>query len=92
MVVARKLPEQGLLLLADMARDNRLVVLRPRLEEWILAAANEAGLDVRAYGLPRTPRQLHGAINTNLDKFERLLHVLGARLSPRLKTLGELLS
>jgi hypothetical protein len=63
-----------------------------RLEEWILAAANEAGLDVRAYGLPRTPRQLHGAINTNLDKFERLLHVLGFRPSPRLKTLGELLS
>jgi hypothetical protein len=49
-----------------------------RLEEWILAAANEAGLDVRAYGLPRTPRQLHGAINTNLDKFERLYYMCWA--------------
>ena len=70
--------------------DNRLIVLCPRLEEWILKAARDVGMDVRQYNLPNDARRLHGNINISLDKFENLLEDL-KQSSNRLKTLQKLL-
>lgn len=69
---------------------NRLILLRPRLEEWILKAATEARIDVRKYDLPDDAIKLHGEINISLDKFENLLEDL-KNSSNRLKTLKRLL-
>ena len=73
----------------DESNKNRLVVLCPRLEEWILKAAQEAELNVGKYHLPNTPEKLHRVINLDLENFEKLLEDLEG--SKRLKTLGELL-
>ncbi|MFC1937465.1 hypothetical protein ACFLWY_02755 [Chloroflexota bacterium] len=53
--------------------DNYILLLCPRLEEWVLKAAKEASVDVGKYGLPGDAARLHGVININLDKFEKLL-------------------
>ena len=55
------LPEVGLNLLEDDRKHNLVVILRPRLEEWVLAAAGESGLNVDDYGL--NARRLHRVIN-----------------------------
>lgn len=73
----------------DSTNGNLLIILRPRLEEWILGAALEAGRDVRTFGLPNNGKQLHQIINVSLDKFENLLEEL--KTSDRLKTLKRLL-
>jgi hypothetical protein len=53
-----------------------LVVIRPRLEEWLLRTARLAHIDVRDYGLPDEAEKLHGIIDEELDKLDRLLQAL----------------
>ena len=89
MEIVDNLLQHELKVLYDTSRGNYLVVLRPRLEEWILKAAQEASTDVRKYGLPDDAGKLHQEINANLDKFERLIENL--KDSGRLKTLKKLL-
>lgn len=81
--------EHGIKLLRG-GNGNHLIVLCPRLEEWVLKAANEAGIDVAGYDLPNDAGRLHKEINISLDKFEKLLKDLKDS-SSRLKTLKRLL-
>lgn len=83
------LTECDLRVLYDRSNHNYLVVLRPRLEEWILKAPKEAGIDVTEYELPNNATKLHRVINIKLDSFERLLEALSG--SERLKALKKLL-
>jgi hypothetical protein len=76
--------------LYDSSNDNYLIVLCPRLEEWVLQAAQIAKVDVRKYDLPNDARKLHEVININLEKFEKLLEDL-RESSIALKTLKGLL-
>lgn len=85
-------PELGLKVYRDTRKGNKVVVLCPKLEDWILDAARAAGIDVRDYSLPSRPREPHGVVNANLQKFEGLLKGLDATPSARLKTLGQLLA
>ena len=85
------LSRHDLKILHDNPNDNAVIVLCPRLEEWILKAAGEAGIDVREYGLPDRENKLHAVINTDLRKFERVLGELKERNSERLERLAGLL-
>ena len=92
MSVSQDLEERGIRVLTDTARSNTIFVLRPRLEEWVLAAATESGLDPTEHGLPNRASTLHNIVNANLDKFDRLLSALKSAGSERLGTLSRLLS
>lgn len=93
MIVAVEYDQLGLRVYDDTARHNRVILLRPRLEEWLLRAAGDAGLDVggRRYNLPSSPTRLHREINLDLRKVERLLVDLLAADAPRLRELRRLL-
>ena len=84
------LTEHDIRVLRHDQTDNRLIVICPRLEEWVLAAARQAGVNVSKYNLPTNAVKLHSEINIVLDKFEKLLVDL-KDLSSRLKTLQGLL-
>ena len=60
-------------------RNNYLIILCPRLEDWVLQAAARSNVDVRSYGLPNDPSRLHKRINLQVDKFEKLLKDLMQR-------------
>lgn len=81
--------EHDLKILHDNSNDNCLIVLCPRLEEWVLKTAKEASIDVRKYRLPDKAIRLHREINIDLSKFERLIGDL--KNSERLKILKRLL-
>lgn len=68
--------EYGINLLLDADRDNKVIVIRPRLEEWIIQAAEKANVNLDGYKLPSDGEGLHDIINKNLEKFERLLEEL----------------
>jgi len=70
--------------------NNRLLILCPRLEEWIVKAAREAQIGLRDYHLPDNPVALHETINISIDRFEELLRELVQR-SSRVKELQRLL-
>ncbi|MBI4287184.1 MAG: hypothetical protein HY671_02010 [Chloroflexi bacterium] len=89
--VKRNLSEHGLKLLQDRSTGNQVVVLRPKLEDWILSACSESGLKASSYGLPQDPSRLHRAINISQSDFRRLVRDLKKRKSERLSSLGTLL-
>jgi hypothetical protein len=74
--VKEDLPTCGLKILNDTSKNNDLIILSPRLEEWILKAVEEAGIDIKRYNLPNDEEKLHKEINTDLRKFERLVNDL----------------
>ena len=92
--LSQDLPQYGLKVFTDTPKNNRIVVLCPKLEDWILKAAGEIGLNVedRKYNLPNHPRRLHQVINADARKIERLLEDLIVAGSDRLGNLGRLLS
>ena len=82
----------GLKLYLDRRRNNRVIVLCPRLEEWLLRAVADLELNIENYGLPRRAKAFHDAINLDERKIQRLLTDLTEAESPRLVELRRLLT
>ena len=89
--LSEDLTNHGIRVYEDDPRRNRLVVLCPRLEEWIIRTVQDAGLSMGAYGLPDSAITLHRVINYDLRKLQRLLEALSSASSIRLNTLQGLL-
>ena len=88
------LTDAGLKVYADRRRGNRVIVICPRLEDWLIAAAEDVGIELpaRRYNLPQNPISLHRAINRDLRKLERLIDNLITANSSRILKLQELLT
>ena len=69
-------PEAALKVFQDPNRNNRIAVLRPRLEEWVLRAARMERVNVEDYGLPADISRLREVINHRLDNLQRLVNDL----------------
>ena len=67
--------EYGIELLVDK-KGNTLVILSPRLEEWILKVAERNKINVEDYSLPREGNKFHNIVNANIEKFSKLLKKL----------------
>ena len=76
--------EHGLRVLSDPARQHRLVIVRPRLEEWLIATAAGSGIQLADYGLSERGNALHRDINSKLAKLEEVLRALLAAKNARL--------
>jgi hypothetical protein len=75
----------GVRALADKERANRVLVLSPRLEEWLVQGAKDAGLKMTDFGFDSdNGRLLHAEINQRLGSLRRLIEALLAANSPRL--------
>lgn len=84
--------EHSVRLLFDKERNNRIVVLSPRLEEWLVQTAKNAGLKMTNFGFESdNGLQLHAEINQRLGSLQRLIEALLAAKSPRLLRLQALL-
>jgi hypothetical protein len=58
---------EGLLLLVRRGSSGqRLIVVRPRLEDWLIQRAKVCGVDPRQYQLPGTAKELH-----NIPRYEQ---------------------
>lgn len=71
--IKTELSQHGIRILKDDKRNNYLIILCPKLEEWIIKATIEAKIDIEKYNLPKDPDKLHSIININIKKFEKLL-------------------
>lgn len=89
--VQQDLPRWGLRLLFDKSTGNHMIVLRPRLEEWILLALSESGMEAARYGLPNNASTFHRDVNVSQGDFRRLVRDLKKRNSERLSSLSTLL-
>ena len=75
-------------------RGNTLIVLCPKLEDWLIEAVEDVGLrlDDRQYGLPTNANRLRDELKLHPEKLDRLLDDLLAANSPRLLRLQDLLT
>jgi hypothetical protein len=48
------------LLVRHGSADRKLIVVCPRLEDWLIARAVSSGIRLQDYGLPGDPHRLHG--------------------------------
>jgi|SRR5208283_2780634 len=76
----------------DKAQNNRLVVVCPKLEDWVIETAKASSVKMTKYNLTENPNALHADINYRLPNFQRLLAELLDQKSPRLLCLKALLS
>ncbi|RMF29668.1 MAG: hypothetical protein D6765_04190 [Bacteroidetes bacterium] len=78
----------GVRVLEDPGSGNRLLVLCPRLEEWVLQAAKGVGVSVNEFGLPPDAREFKKLPTTRrLDDLRRLVRHLHERKSPPIRHL-----
>lgn len=79
----------GLLLYKDHAAKNKLIALRIKLEDWIVAVTKQSGLQMGDFKLPANPHDLHAVLNARIPAFENLLDALLERESPALLKLRQ---
>jgi len=84
---------QNFAIYVESKNSNPLIVLKPRLEGWILKAAKKSKLSLKKFGLPETEEKLHKVINQklNLEKFKKVLEELLKRKNKDLIKIKELL-
>jgi len=69
--------EHEIRVLYDSQRNNRLVVICPRLEEWLVESAKSSGLKMTNFGFESdSGRHLHREINDRLPNVRRLVDAL----------------
>ena len=76
MKMAENLRRFGIKILVDEKKNNRVIILSPRLEEWIIEASKESKINLKKHNLPKDGNKLHKIINLNLERFEGLLDEL----------------
>ncbi len=87
--------EKGLILIEERhgikkyedKNGNRILVLGGKLENWIVAVCNQAKVNLRDYGLPVKPDDLHEVINQRLRQFGELVIYLLQVNNPAIVTL-----
>ena len=76
--------EHDLLLYLDSKNNNKIIALRPRLEEWLIKVCKKAGVKMNdpnnpkyELKLPNRPKELHDFLPQHLGQLEKLVaHLL----------------
>lgn len=76
----------------DKAHGNRLVVVCPKLEDWLIKTAKGANVKMSDFNLNERAGDLHADINQRLPNLQRLLNRLLELQNPRLLHLKSLLA
>ncbi|HTV40913.1 MAG TPA: hypothetical protein VMF08_10075 [Candidatus Sulfotelmatobacter sp.] len=84
--------EHGIPVLIDEGRKNSIIVLSPRLEDWLVQTTKSAGLKMTDFGFESDNGvQLHAEINQRLGSLQQLVKALLEAKSPRLLRLQSIL-
>lgn len=65
-----------LLLYRDSKNRNKIIALRPRLEEWLIKVCKNAGVDMNDYRLPEKPKELHDFLPQHTEQLEKIVQYL----------------
>ncbi|MBN2239389.1 MAG: hypothetical protein JW712_06425 [Dehalococcoidales bacterium] len=85
---------EELIIYNDTHRNNTLILLKPRLEEWILESSKRERISMKSYRLPETAEELHTAFSIGSRDHINNLRMLVQKLletSNRVQKLASLL-
>ncbi|MGR3309218.1 MAG: hypothetical protein ACUZ77_00435, partial [Candidatus Brocadiales bacterium] len=77
-------------LLLDGKRRNRIIMLCPRLEEWIIEAVKEAEKKMEDFGLSNNPNDLHAELINRPRKIGKIINGIQSQ-SERIRLLKKFL-
>lgn len=77
--------------LEDVKRNHRVIIVCPRLEEWLIKTAQLSGIKMHDFGLSDRGNELHREINARLGKIEELIAAIQRAGSNRLSHLESLI-
>lgn len=80
--------KDGVMIYNDQ-RNNTIIILRVKLEDWLLSVCKTYKEDISKYGLPDRPNDLHDKINQHLPKLEKLIDSLLNKNNPAILFLKE---
>ena len=83
---------QGIKVYRHQSNSNRLIVLCPDLENWILKAVKTTNINISLFNLSDNPSTLHRVINKRLPNFENLINELINQQNPSILYLQSLLT
>jgi len=63
----------------DETKKNKLIVLCPKLEGWLIKACEEISIDLDKYKLSKDENRLHAIVNLNMTKLEKIITMLSGR-------------
>ena len=66
----------GLKYCYDPATGNKLIIVKPKMEDWIIGIAKKYKVNLEDYDLSNDPNELHKIINFKINKFQEVLHKL----------------
>ena len=66
---------------------NKVLVLKVKLEDWIIAICKTAKIDITKFGLPNNPNELHDVIINRINNFEKLIDHLKKNNNPSINKL-----
>ena len=72
--------------------DNKIVVLKVKLEDWIINACKQSNIDISKFNLPIKANDLHSIINSKLSNFDKLISKLLSKNNPSILKLKESLN
>ena len=70
---------------------NKVIVLKGKLEDWLISVCDRSKVNMNKFGLPQTPDKLHGEINYKLPYFGKLIDHLIKENNPALLKLKSFL-
>jgi hypothetical protein len=70
---------------------NTILILCPRLEEWVVKIAGESKIHLRDFYLPEKPKDLHKSINSQIAQFKNLLEAIESAKNPSILKLRQYL-
>ncbi|MHB2026204.1 MAG: hypothetical protein ACYCPQ_06155 [Elusimicrobiota bacterium] len=86
------LKQHDIRVLKDEHSQNRVIVLCPELEGWLLETAKQSSVNIdEECGLPAVSSELHGLLGHKPEKMRDLVRALKNKKSARLRFLEELI-
>jgi hypothetical protein len=71
---------------------NKVLILRAKLEDWLISVCVEATIDITKFGLPQSSNELHDVINQRLIGLQKLIAHLKKINNPALIQLQDWLN
>ena len=79
----------GVIKFRDDASSNTILMLKVKLEDWIIEACKKSNINITEFGLHSKPNDLHDVIYYRLLAYEKLLSTLKEAKNPSINQLNE---
>lgn len=90
-VYSEELSEHNFSVFESKSKSHLVIMIKPRLEDWILDVAQKSHVSPNDFSLPDDPKQLHKVINSQLPKFNQLVSEMLSKRSKALISLKKII-